>query len=211
MQHTTTPSHCPAPPVNPPVRLWPCPECKRRLPAQEYFGSNDYRGSSRCKDCLAQDVERLDAEVARKEWIANRPGFESSARRGRISERTRARMKDAERHRVAANRRFDRRQDPALGRAQPHRHRAPHSPTHFTDKWVRILLRWQNWSCFYCGRLLQGRRWNVDHYLTISRGGDNRPSNIVLTCVTCNRRKGTMLAKDFMAKLRREREQVAKR
>lgn len=40
-------------------------------------------------------------------------------------------------------------------------------------------------SCYYCGEYV-GSDFHIDHMLPISRGGSHWPSNITITCKTCN-------------------------
>ena len=35
-----------------------------------------------------------------------------------------------------------------------------------------------------------GRTWNIDHVIPVSRDGRNHQSNLALTCITCNARRG---------------------
>ena len=62
----------------------------------------------------------------------------------------------------------------------------------------------QNGFCYYCGDPL-GDSYEIDHYIPISKGGSHYPSNIVLACKACNRRKAAKDPELFMATLRKER------
>jgi hypothetical protein len=57
-----------------------------------------------------------------------------------------------------------------------------------------LLLKW-NYHCAYCGKTAP--RWEVDHILPRSRGGSNRPSNLVLSCHDCNQTKDNQTAAEF--------------
>lgn len=54
----------------------------------------------------------------------------------------------------------------------------------------------QGGRCYYCGCELD-ETWQVDHYIPITRGGSNWPSNIVATCSPCNRTKYNKLPWEF--------------
>jgi 5-methylcytosine-specific restriction endonuclease McrA len=43
-------------------------------------------------------------------------------------------------------------------------------------------------ACVYCG---SADRLELDHVVPMSRGGTNRPENVVIACCPCNRRKFT--------------------
>lgn len=57
-----------------------------------------------------------------------------------------------------------------------------------------FLFARDDYSCQYCGKHrkeLKGRQFLTrDHVLPVSRGGDNRWSNVVTACSPCNNRKG---------------------
>lgn len=54
----------------------------------------------------------------------------------------------------------------------------------------RVMLA-HNPHCTYCGRKLDanGKGSNIDHVLPRSRGGEDWPANLVLSCIECNRMK----------------------
>lgn len=56
-----------------------------------------------------------------------------------------------------------------------------------TEKEISFLLNFQNNLCFYCENPL--KEYHVDHFIAISKGGDNNIENIVIACPTCNLRK----------------------
>lgn len=51
-------------------------------------------------------------------------------------------------------------------------------------------------TCQYCGRtgseFSHGEYWTRDHVMPVSRGGEDRWENVVLSCNTCNNAKGDM-------------------
>ncbi|WP_372504371.1 RNA-guided endonuclease IscB [Streptomyces spinosisporus] len=65
-----------------------------------------------------------------------------------------------------------------------------------TDARAYLHARW-NSACSYCG--VTGVRLNIEHLRPRSRGGSSRISNLVLACVPCNRRKGTLPVEVFLA------------
>jgi len=70
------------------------------------------------------------------------------------------------------------------------------------------LYEEQKECCYYCDvSLAEG--FEVDHYIPLSRGGTNEPSNIVLACMPCNRSKGNKLPADFIQALARKRARSA--
>lgn len=61
----------------------------------------------------------------------------------------------------------------------------------FTPLDVNAAFRKQNGCCLYCGAKIKWRetQWEIDHFIPVSRGGTNDPSNIVVACMPCNRSK----------------------
>ncbi|WP_406585132.1 HNH endonuclease [Deinococcus aetherius] len=58
----------------------------------------------------------------------------------------------------------------------------------------------QKGRCHYCGEVLElvGRnKFQVDHFIPLSRGGANAMNNIVCACPGCNRAKGSKFPWDF--------------
>lgn len=53
-------------------------------------------------------------------------------------------------------------------------------------------LKAQKGKCFYCKRQIKGV-WVTDHLIPLFRGGTSAYSNLVVSCWTCNSRKGIKL------------------
>ena len=55
-----------------------------------------------------------------------------------------------------------------------------------------------NHKCCYCGiDQGQGRKFEVEHIIPVSRGGTNRVSNLAWSCHDCNQEKGSMTAEEY--------------
>lgn len=58
--------------------------------------------------------------------------------------------------------------------------------------------------CQYCGKTFVAKRLNIDHVVPRSRGGGSTWTNLVLSCVDCNTRKGNRTPEEAgMALLRK--------
>jgi 5-methylcytosine-specific restriction endonuclease McrA len=60
-------------------------------------------------------------------------------------------------------------------------------------QWIGIQ-RWHGYRCAYCGVHRQqlrklGKSLEMDHYIPLSKGGENSAGNIVPACMKCNRAK----------------------
>lgn len=68
--------------------------------------------------------------------------------------------------------------------------------------------------CYFCGVLLVFEGWNQsaidpkyathEHLIPLSRGGNNTFDNSALSCISCNKRKHTKTAEEFMKILEKE-------
>ena len=67
---------------------------------------------------------------------------------------------------------------------------------------ANIYLR-DKYRCQYCGRSGKSADLNIDHMIPRSRGGSSDWENVVVACVSCNRRKGNRLPEEVGMKLAR--------
>ncbi|WP_295819854.1 HNH endonuclease [uncultured Deinococcus sp.] len=69
------------------------------------------------------------------------------------------------------------------------------------DRWdVEIRRVKQGNKCHYCREQLEldgPRRFQVDHFIPLSRGGTNYMNNLVIACPDCNRAKADKLPWEF--------------
>ena len=66
---------------------------------------------------------------------------------------------------------------------------------------IGIMLTNQKGRCWWCGKKTLAKGYQIDHRIPLSKGGDNNPSNLVLACPTCNRRKLSKLPHEFCGRL----------
>lgn len=70
------------------------------------------------------------------------------------------------------------------------------------SKWIRpekrhaIYLR-DGLACAYCGATNEEAVLSLDHLRPVSKGGDNKASNLVTCCVKCNRSRGVRSVTEF--------------
>jgi len=55
----------------------------------------------------------------------------------------------------------------------------------------------QKVRCYLCGRLIPMGHRHVDHIIPVSKGGQHRPSNLAVTCDTCNESKGAKMPQEI--------------
>src|SRR5260221_8642592 len=91
-----------------------------------------------------------------------------------------------------------RRDNPDKTRAHAPKSRARRAlpPGSYTEADIQLQREKQNGLCFYCKRDIS-KKYHVDHYIPIAKGGTHDPSNIVLACPPCNVRKQAKLPHNF--------------
>lgn len=62
----------------------------------------------------------------------------------------------------------------------------------FTGRDIIALIRQFGRTCFYCGAS-KLKKFDVDHFIPLARGGSNWPSNLVISCKPCNASKGAKM------------------
>jgi 5-methylcytosine-specific restriction endonuclease McrA len=94
---------------------------------------------------------------------------------------------------------------PERGRLSQHRRRTRlKGKGDYTIDELKAQFEQQEGFCFYCGELLYAsfnKDIHVDHMIPLSRGGSNTIENIVISCATCNLRKGTKTSEEFTRSL----------
>lgn len=65
---------------------------------------------------------------------------------------------------------------------------------------ILLRLKWQHGMCAAC-RVDISKKYHVDHYQPLARGGSNYPSNLQLLCQPCNNRKHAKDPIDFYRSL----------
>lgn len=68
--------------------------------------------------------------------------------------------------------------------------RVHHERIPLTRKQRFEILRRDNFTCQYCGRKPPEVTLEVDHKVSVYNGGSNHPSNLITSCLDCNRGKG---------------------
>jgi 5-methylcytosine-specific restriction endonuclease McrA len=179
---------------------------KNRAACRKWRGDNieKAREADR-KRYPARRAERL--ERARKDWRSLNPD-DRAKRAAELREwkaanpdrvkamwvRTYARNRD----KIASRIRRWGRENPEARAAIRDRRRAREASAagDYTKEDVRALLKSQGRVCFYCHATL--KKFSVDHFIPLARGGSNGPSNLVLSCLPCNCRKAARMPWEWM-------------
>lgn len=71
-----------------------------------------------------------------------------------------------------------------------------------TARWQATIER-AGHRCYYCRQPVpEGDSWHKEHAIPLARGGRNHADNIVASCGTCNAKKGTKTAVEFLKQFR---------
>lgn len=73
-------------------------------------------------------------------------------------------------------------------------------PGSFDQGDVLVRLTKQKGLCHYCGERLElfgPRKFQVDHFVPLSRGGTNFVNNLVLACPECNQAKANKMPWEY--------------
>lgn len=207
-----------------------CKDCRNWFPATpDHFGSNRSHGKeylrSYCKGCQTKRhagfVEKNPEKV--RSYAKKSYDKHSRLRIDREIERDRRLRSDpvlgplrrAQYNALAAKRR----EDPSyvekmrewgrnyaktpLGSARYNRRRARHAgaPGEYTRADVLTIAEAQSFRCYWCKADIKDRI-SADHYIPLSKGGTNYPSNIVAACPSCNSTKHNKLPDEFLEHIR---------
>lgn len=192
-----------------------CSRCRIAKPAtREFFHhrrENNSGLTSQCKSCrhASSAAYRLRRNGPR------RPALTGAARAKRYRERLRAtarrvdtgappreaRWRLQNQHHVRAYFRAYRKLKPDVVRAANRNNKAKRRQAEgrHTAADVARQLDAQSGRCFWCPRLV-GTIYHVDHFVPLTKGGSNWPSNIVIACPDCNLRKGAKLPDEWRRK-----------
>lgn len=148
-----------------------CSRCGLAKPIAEFQRKNTYGNKFRegCRECATRYMREYRVGRSRR--------AESALRRERHGDHVRAVQRVCQMRRRAIKR-------GATG-------------SHTIDQLAALRVS-QGDKCFYCGCDLRGGG-EVEHKTPLSRGGSNSIENIAWSCKSCNRRKHTKTADEFMA------------
>jgi hypothetical protein len=200
-----------------PVPEKACTRCGQTFPATlEHFGvarREKYGLNARCRACRKADIaacaEANRARVAA--WEAANPDKVRAQRAKRAAKHKVYAQRWYQTHRaevianvaawakanhdhvrtIAARRRAE---FPELHRTRNRlRHRrARAAPGTHNAQDILAQYEAQGGCCYWCGKPV-GASYHVDHVIPLTRGGSNGPENLVISCPTCNLRKGNKL------------------
>lgn len=90
----------------------------------------------------------------------------------------------------------------AKGRLSSHIRRAviKENGGSYTLQDIENIHRWQKGRCYWCKKPY-GEDYHIDHIWPVSKGGENSPENLCLTCPSCNHKKNKKTPMEFAGRL----------
>lgn len=199
-----------------------CTKCKEIKPlTAEYFWRNGKKGfHSMCIPCRKAYVEEKVSREKKREYSRHYETLPEYKER-RKQYRANNQEKEKERHKIYDKAHQEERRLYQKNYAKIHqrkrepnwknyhkknieriyannrnrRARKKNAPGKHTAQDIRLKLQAQENKCHYCKKELT--KYHVDHVIPLSRGGSNDPSNLVITCPTCNLRKGNKTPEEW--------------
>lgn len=193
-------------PERKPGMKW-CPECKAHKFLKEFKIFNGL-AASYCHVCeLARrkitwgrsPSHQPSYRALRRNKEATR--VSNQARMAKIQSDPLLKKRETERQRLQMRRAYCK--DPQKYIIREHISRAKRNSSigEFTKQDIAEKFKEQKGKCYYCEcdiGAAKDKRWNVEHLIPLSRGGTNFPSNIAVSCATCNFTKSTKTPWEFM-------------
>lgn len=95
---------------------------------------------------------------------------------------------------------------PPTNREGSHKRRAriKNSVGQFDDYELGKLYTDVKGYCYWCGQCTRNKMWHADHYVPLALGGPNCIENIVISCPTCNFKKGAQDPIGFAKKINKQ-------
>lgn len=152
--------------------------------SKEYKEKNKDKLSKQRKEYYLKNKEKL-LEQKKEYYLKNQEKIKEQKRLERKNstsvqiekERIRGRIRSAKRRQITGN--------------------------HLSINTIRFLLEQYKYKCYYCNSSIKHKEKNsyhIDHYIPISKGGNNDTSNLVIACPSCNLSKGAKDPHIFMLK-----------
>lgn len=196
---------------NTPPETMTCSRCHQTKPATlQFFTMNPlcrYGLNTVCKTCMNArqgEIHHRNADSMRIKW---RGYYRSSRLSYQLRYQTQRMRILAQQHAFFAThpeevRTWKRRyahsaRGREVGRVKEQRRRAYKRATHgtYTLQEIEQQRRRQHNTCYYCKCKL--KKYHIEHVVPLSRHGTNDISNLVLSCPTCNLKKGARLPSEW--------------
>ncbi len=182
-----------------------CKACRHEYNVKTRDGRREYdrQYKDKNRERITQRRRKYTARTRERKAAYDRAYYQANKERIREREkeyrqRNRERENSWRRVYMKENRaRFRDRNTAAVRRRRARRHGAD---GFHTEQDIRFIYDRQGGRCWWCQCELNGT-YEVDHRVPLSRGGSNDPSNLVVSCMSCNRRKHNKLPHEWNGRL----------
>lgn len=172
-----------------------CKDCSNEL-LKEWNKNNPEKSREHSKKKASRHATEANARA--KAWYENNKEYASERNRNyrrEHSDRIKAqkkdrRLKNPEHFRQLAQASYQRNRTLFLMHTKRRHNRIKGAGGKHTAVEIRALYQQQNGRCFHCNADLSVVAYEEDHWIAVSRGGNDNIENIRLLCPTCNRSKG---------------------
>ena len=171
-------------------------ECERR-----YKARHREQISARSKAYYAKN-HQIFSERGRNYYLKHREEIMSKAiAQGHVKQAWNRAYYDRNKERIKANNANYRKLNPQVDVKHAVKRRMQinatiESETAITD-FIKLVRNSRRIACYYCGKMISGKKAHIDHVVPLSRGGGHRPDNICASCPSCNMRKHSMLLSEW--------------
>lgn len=188
-----------------------CARCRQSLPRENFHNARNRPDGKYpyCRACnKAWNKERDEADPAgAAERKARKKAYDAvynERHKQRKAEQVKRRY-EAKSEEIKAKIREWRQANPEKVRAYKATSKAARRSVADSGMSGKELLAWKRAQakvCYWCGARC-ARKYHVDHYIPLKKGGKHEASNLVIACPTCNLRKHAKDPLDFAREIGR--------
>ena len=168
-----------------------CCHCKIEYPIDNFYKDKHTKDGKkpRCKSCDSLTIDKKNrAEYEKKYWSLNK------LRKQQI--RYKCTQKNKAKYREKRRLRYNDDTFKSIQMASYYKRKSC-KVNDLTKIQIKELLM-SSKNCFYCNSILENDG-ELEHKIPLSKGGNNTLTNVVISCIKCNRRKGNKTDIEFFS------------
>lgn len=178
------------------MNLYKCCHCKKDLPETSFYRDSSKRSGylPRCKECFKLYRTKESLRLSEKKMMQKYPEKRAAILKKYYENHKDSYRETQKKYRLTPQFKINHRKHNAIRRAR--KLKAFVEPVNYYH-----IYEESNRKCFYCGKPLNFKEAEFDHYIPISRGGLHNTDNIRCSCMYCNRSKGAKMPKEVCHRL----------
>lgn len=168
-----------------------CCHCEKLKKSTEFYNdkSRPDGKTPRCKDCFGLNVNKKKRLKYEKE-------YRDKHRERKREIKNKCYANNKEKYHKKRQERYKDLDFIASRKKTDHNRRLLEKGDLTTKQLSDLILNAKN--CYYCNKELRITGYELDHKTPLSRGGKHTLSNVVISCMKCNRQKGIKTEKEFI-------------